>query len=311
MRKAAFFVFLLWQVSFARTCDFLITETFRGFVTGYSDRMVLAIHGGTSSMEKAHDMCMKVASILPEGFEVASLDFSPSALGGREVEEAVLMAKWLKEEKKVKTLGIVGISHGAYIGLMASLYVKPDFVIDMAGPTDMAEMYAHFRANPDLFKGWQKIIRETAQRCKSQGKSEDLCIQLLSPVNSAGFMDYPMLIIHGTEDRIVPLSQSLKLARKLLTFKNHRIWLFIFPSGHDVEFTKPPVESVIRAFIEWVGRGTNGMSGSDKDQKEHKALPRQTGGAGNHTQDSGGGTLGAVGQEQPTLEIRGDNGSGN
>ena len=279
----------------AADCRFILTDTFRGFITENRDRMLLLIHGGQSSMVEAYNMCLKGTEIAPPGFGVASLDFSPSTLGGREVEEAVLMARWLRD-KGAKTVGIMGVSHGGYIALMAAPHVKPDFLVVIAAPTDLDTMYSHFKSHKEMFKNWIEVVEATKRECEKEGKKQKLCLEELSPVNYAGFMEFPVLIVHGTEDKMVPLSQSLKLVGKLLTFKNHRVWMFTFPAGHDVDFTSSPVRDVIKAFLQEVV-AKDGVSGGHKDQKEHQALQGNASGEGEDKGDSGGRTLGSVGKE--------------
>ena len=279
----------------AQECNLVVKDSFRGFVTQIKPKMLLVIHGGLSSMNKSYEMCKKALSIAPKDYGVASLDFSTSTIGGKEVEEAVLMAQWLSKEG-AQSIGLLGESHGAYIALMASLYIKPAFVVDIAGPTDMAGMYAYFKKHPDIFKDWIKAVEMTKAKCIEEEKSEETCLAELSPVNYAGFMNFPILIVHGTLDKTVPLEQSLKLARKLIRFKNKDIWLFIFPEEHSVDFSQEPVRSLILNFINPEGE-KDGVSGSAADQKEHKALPEQAGGEGKDRKNTGSSPLGTIGKE--------------
>ncbi len=279
----------------AQECNLVVKDSFRGFVTQIKPKMLLVIHGGLSSMNRSYEMCKKVLSIAPDDYGIASLDFSTSTIGGKEVEEAVLMAQWLLKEG-AKSIGLLGESHGAYIALMASLYIKPAFVIDIAGPTDMAGMYAYFKKHPDLFKDWIKAVEMTKAKCVEEEKSEETCLAELSPVNYAGFMNFPVLIVHGTLDKTVPLEQSLKLARKLIRFKNKGIWLFIFPEEHNVEFSQEPVKDLILNFINPKGE-KDGVSEGTADQKKHKTLPEQAGGKGKDRKDTGSSPLGTLRKE--------------
>ncbi len=296
---------LLFAPVKAQDCSFFMQEGARGFVTQIKDKMVIAIHGGLSSAQKSFEFCKKVSSIVPDDFGVASLDFSPSPLGKEEVAEAVLMAKVLRR-KGAKAIGLIGYSHGGYIALMAAPYIKPAFVIDIAGMTDLADMYRHFLKHPNIFKNWISTVNATEAVCAKEGKEEAACMVELSPITYAGFMDFPILIIHGTLDATVPYSQSLKLMEKLSIFRNRKTWLFLFPADHSIELDKPPVSSIIKSFISWEEEGY-GVYGSPTNQKEHKALPGKGGSKGNGTSDNQSGALGTIGKEQPTMEVRGNN----
>ena len=300
---------LLFAPARAQDCSFFMQEGVRGFVTQIRDKMVIAIHGGLSSAQESFEFCQKVSSLVPEDFGVASLDFSPSPLGKQEVAEAVLMAKVLKK-KGAKSIGLIGYSHGGYIALMAAPYIKPAFVIDIAGMTDLAEMYKHFLKHPDIFKNWISTVNATKTTCAKEGKEEEACMVELSPITYAGFMNFPILIVHGTLDATVPYSQSLKLMEKLSIFRNRKVWLFLFPADHSIELDKPPVSSIIKSFISWEEEG-HGVYGSTANQKEHKALPGEGSSKGNCSSDNQSGTLGTIGKEQPALEVRGNNTKGN
>jgi len=304
----ALFTLVALTSSWGQECNLYMGEGVRFFYSGFKDKMVIAVHGGLSSAQKAYEFCLKASNVVPEDYGVASLDFSPSPLGKQEVSEAVLLAKLLKE-KGAKEIGLLGESHGAYIALMASLYIKPSFVVDVAGMTDLSQMYRYFRGHPEVFKGWEATVNATKAACESANKTEQECLLELSPSTYAGFVQWPVLIIHGTRDRIIPPPQSLQFAEKLFMFKNTEVWLYLFPSGHEVDFTREPVKTLIREFIK--SGGGNGLPEGHPDQKEHKALPAKTGAEGNRTEDSGSGALGAVGEKQPAVEIRGDNGTGN
>lgn len=260
--------------AFANDCNLVVENGIKAFVTHIQENMIVAVHGGLSSMEESYRFCKRILQIAPPNYGIISVDYSLSPLGGKEVEDVVLVANYLKK-KKVKHIGLIGESHGAYIALLAGLYIKPDFVIDISGPTDMTAMYAHFKAHPEIFKNWLQIVEITKRGCLQKDLDPKTCLVKISPVSYAGFMDYPILIIHGNLDNTVPINQSLILFEKLLKFKNQKVWFLSTPEDHKVDFTREPLKTLIQSFIEQYG-GANGLSGSNSNKKEHTALPEQT-----------------------------------
>ena len=263
---------------FAEDCTLSVENGIKFFVSSLKDKMVVAVHGGLSSMEESYRFCKKLLDVIPSEYGIVSVDYSFSPLGDKEVEDVVLAVQWLKK-KGVKSIGLLGVSHGAYIALLAGLYTKPDYVIDVAGPTEMQLMYAHFKRHPEIFKNWIKVVELTKQQCLGNETDEKTCLMKISPASYAGFMNYPILIVHGNLDTVVPINQSLLLYKKLLTFKNKNAWFVSYPIDHYIDLAQDPVKTIIQLFLKRYGGGDGVLKGNP-DQTQHKALPEQRGGEG-------------------------------
>ena len=129
--------------------------------------------------------------------------------------------RWKTDDRLLIALGladrcqvcIMGASYGGYAALQggaaqADLY---RCVISIAGPSDLISMMRWERseagADTDRYDYWVKSIgdpREDRER-----------LEAASPVRRAAGWRPPVLLIHGDEDDIVPVSQSRDMERAL------------------------------------------------------------------------------------------------
>ncbi|MDP2260161.1 MAG: alpha/beta fold hydrolase [Caulobacter sp.] len=117
---------------------------------------------------------------------------------------------------------VVGGSYGGYVGLYAGAKTPERFkcVVSLAGVGDLVAMQkwqrARSGADSPTYRYWLKSIGDP-------DKDRDRLVAT-SPITYAGAYGPPVLLIHGTEDDIVPISQSrdmnaaLKRAGRSVTF---------------------------------------------------------------------------------------------
>lgn len=106
---------------------------------------------------------------------------------------------------------LLGASAGAHLALLqAYKYNAPvvKAVVDLFGPTDMAALYAAYAVSPVNQFGIQLLMSGTPATNASLYQSS-------SPLNFVSAQAPPTLILHGTADPVVPLSQSTALKARL------------------------------------------------------------------------------------------------
>jgi acetyl esterase/lipase len=135
-------------------------------------------------------------------------------------------------------LGLLGESAGAHIAMMVAFSdttLQPEkygntefnYLIDVYGPNDLTDIYrghtvesidASIKKVSRIF-GSDFSIKEYVfgfDPSKDSVRANDL-LNRFSPINILGRNKIPVLIIHGKNDRIVPVQQSISLKQKLDT----------------------------------------------------------------------------------------------
>jgi len=133
-----------------------------------------------------------------------------------------LAARGLVDPKRV---AILGASYGGYAAL-AGATLDPgvyNCAVSIAGPSDLAAMvaYADSEGGASLVDYWKEQMGPSSQ------------LDAVSPAKQAARADCPILLIHGTDDTVVPYNQSermesaLKSAGKpveFITYKGQDHW---------------------------------------------------------------------------------------
>jgi dipeptidyl aminopeptidase/acylaminoacyl peptidase len=158
--------------------------------------------------------------LLQQGYVVVTVDYRGSIgngrafrqgqhmdLGGRDLDDVLAARRYLRrmEDFEVGRIGVWGISYGGYLTLQALVQAPGAFAagIDVAGVADWADwsidpggLWIDGRmgdpaASPELFR----------ER---------------SPMHFVERLSEPLLILHGTADRSVPVLQTIELADALV-----------------------------------------------------------------------------------------------
>lgn len=108
---------------------------------------------------------------------------------------------------------VAGASYGGYAALQSGI-TQPDLyrcVISVAGPSDLLGMLRWERseagADSDTYDYWVKSIGDP--------RTDRAQIEAISPLRRAAEWSRPVLLIHGDDDEVVPVSQSRDMDRAL------------------------------------------------------------------------------------------------
>ncbi len=109
---------------------------------------------------------------------------------------------------------IVGASYGGYAALAGAAFT-PDLyacAVSINGVSDLPTMLTYeqqhqapYGAESDTVAYWEQEI----------GGPADPKVAAASPVNSAGDVRVPVLLLHATDDTVVPIAQSQEMAAAL------------------------------------------------------------------------------------------------
>jgi dipeptidyl aminopeptidase/acylaminoacyl peptidase len=188
---------------------------------------VVLVHGGPLSHDRLpfdawrEFLANRGYAVLQVNFRGSTgygIDFLRAGLAnwGRSMQDDLSdAAQWLINEDIADSarICIVGSSYGGYAALMATIRTDDMFrcAISFAGVTDLKSMLKHSRRYRNA---------EVAEAIIGTSK-RDLVAR--SPARRAQQIHTPVLIIHGSADRVVPVEQS-RMMHKALTAagKSHR-----------------------------------------------------------------------------------------
>jgi dipeptidyl aminopeptidase/acylaminoacyl peptidase len=185
--------------------------------------MVLLPHGGPSSHD---DETFEpwTEFLANRGYAVLQVNFRGSSGHGSALELAGLQrwglemqddltdaVQWAVEQKvaDARRICIVGASYGGYAALMGAVKT-PDLyrcAASFAGVSDLQDLIAHAS---EYIGGADAIERQIG---KYWGDRERL--RATSPALQAERIRVPVLLVHGTSDRSVPVDQSVGMAKAL------------------------------------------------------------------------------------------------
>ncbi len=150
-----------------------------------------------------------------DGFGEAHRKAGHGEWGGKMQDDVTDGVKLLVKQKWAdpNRICIIGGSYGGYAALAGGAYT-PDLykcVAAIAPVADLATMLAtekreHGR-NSSIYAFWTRLIGD---RGKDRAR-----IDAVSPVNAAANFKAPVLLIHGSDDDVVPFSQSAKMEAAL------------------------------------------------------------------------------------------------
>lgn len=110
-----------------------------------------------------------------------------------------------------KRVCIVGASYGGYAALAGATLDRAPYrcAASYGGVSDLRSMVANSgrRSGQDAFRYWQRFMGAKDQ--------DDPVLTTLSPASQAAAVQIPVLLIHGRDDTVVPISQSRRMAEAL------------------------------------------------------------------------------------------------
>lgn len=167
-----------------------------------------------------------------------------------DVKDAI---RWVHKNHKTYNLnpdeiGILGVSSGAHLALMAAYSNDDDFkgdeifygysskvkyIIDVFGPSDLSTLD---------FSSVEEDLKESISAIKNMSFEHSS----YSPINYVGENSPPTLIIHSKNDPLVPYTNATSLHKKLQEFKIPTKLISLESSGHNI--TASPIETAILIF---------------------------------------------------------------
>ncbi len=181
--------------------------TLRGIVCGEGDTTVVFCHGMGPGCAA---YTTEIAKFVSFGYRVVAVDYMGCGISDGEkprgiragVDATELAVKYARARYGGKIV-LVGHSWGAYSALCATKAVKVDGVVAMSAPDSPSKMLVD--GCIPVLGGWAKILLPflwTANQNRGGNKNN---LKAAKCIEKSGV---PALIIHGADDKIVPLTNS-------------------------------------------------------------------------------------------------------
>ncbi len=258
--------------------------------------VVVYIHGGAF---RAGDKAMGIGPLAPlvetGEFAGATINYrlSGEATWPAQIHDVKAAIRWIRANAAKYGLdpdrvGVMGESAGGHLASMlgtsggiadlegqvgphGGVSSRVRCVVDLFGPSDFPAMGDH----PS------RIDHNAADSPESRligGPLPELkeAARAASPITYVGRDDPPFLIIHGTEDPLVPIDQSERLAKALKAAGVPCAYYRVVGGGHG-QFRRPEVPRLIRQFLDKSLRDqpVGELSGGDLVRDNIKGQPKR------------------------------------
>ena len=225
--------------------------------------LLVFIHGGGWQKGDRTRVSRHALNLLESGqFAVASIGYrlTDEAHWPAQIYDCKAAIRWLRANAQAfgihsKKIGAMGTSAGGHLvamlgtsagvddvegnlGLHTDTDSSVSCVIDFYGPTALLRM-GGFHNQPNSPES--KLVGGPIQENKAAATAA-------SPITFVSSNDAPFLCIHGTQDPLVPFSQSEVLQQKLHNAGVQCVLIPVINGGHG-GFRHPDVDSIIRTFL--------------------------------------------------------------
>lgn len=250
--------------------------------------VIIWIHGG-GWQNGSKDGCPPLRNgYTGRGYAVASINYrlSGHAVFPAQIEDCKAAIRWLRAHAKEYHLdserfGVWGSSAGGHlvallgtsgdvkefdVGANLEQSSRVQAVCDYFGPTD----FAVFVTTP----GYESHARADAPEGKLIGgavlENKDKAARA-NPITFVSKDDPPFLIVHGDDDRTVPINQSQLLFAALKGAGVSAHFHTIHGAGHGTGFGGPEIEPMASAFFEAQLKGTSSAAVAEATTSESAA----------------------------------------
>jgi acetyl esterase/lipase len=180
--------------------------------------VIVALHGGGWRGGSKGEFGRSLVPLVERGLVVAAVDYRLSRPGAPSwpgnLEDVRAAVRWLRQHAAEygldpEKLALLGASAGGQLALLVGLdhdeATRPSAVVDLYAPTDLRRLRA---SRPVTDESISLLLGA------SPNDAPDLYVAA-SPIQHVTAGAPPILILHGTDDAVVPIEQSRALAATL------------------------------------------------------------------------------------------------
>jgi acetyl esterase/lipase len=225
--------------------------------------VILAIHGGGWRKQNKNDYGPRIASaFVSQGYVVVAPNYPLSSPGNPtwpvNLEDLQTAVRWIRQNAGTFSIDssrivAMGESAGANLanllgtasaatGSTGASSAAVEAVVSFSSPTDMAALYA---SSPEAGKA-------AAQFLGGPPTAVPANYTAASPVEQVRPGDPPTFLIHGSNDPLVPVSQSEELAGALAAAGVPEQLVVIPGAGHDLDFPIKTPRNLVFQILEFL-----------------------------------------------------------
>ena len=204
--------------------------------------LVVVLHGGPHGVRDYWSYNSEVQLLANRGYAVLQINFRGSAgygeafeqlgyrqWGGKMIEDIIDATRWAAQHAAIdgNRICVYGASYGGYAALMAAARAADLYrcAVGYAGIYDLEYMYTKGDI-PDLWGG-EAYLETVIGRDEGQ-------LQAFSPIHHVDNIKAAVMLIHGENDRRVPIAHAKAMRSKLKKSAKEVTWLSYGKSGHGV-----------------------------------------------------------------------------
>lgn len=231
--------------------------------------LVIYIHGGGWTHGSKDAEYEKIKVFIENGYTVANIGYrlAPQAEAPAAIEDVNVAITYLVNNARLyhfdpNKVFLMGGSAGAHLALLAGLQsAQPKFTAaGIVKPFRVAGIISKY--GPTDLLTWEPATKPGSASAAWVGKraTDTVFLQSLSPYYSLSGPKIPILLIHGDQDRTVPIAQSQKLHEKLKQL-GYQTTLYVVKGGKHGNFGEvetPKMNTEMLKFIADVLSKNNG-----------------------------------------------------
>ncbi len=189
---------------------------------------IVCIHGGGWRAGKRTDLTKTIEVLAGRGYVAATISYRlvPAATFPAQIEDCKAAVRWLRANAKKyridpDRIGAVGLSAGGHLVCLLGVTTKEDGLEGSGGNPDQSSqvqaVVSFFGPTDFPARTWNEKLEKDVLAPFLGGSLADRAevYKKASPITYVRKGAPPFLFFHGTEDKIVPVSQSRTMAEKL------------------------------------------------------------------------------------------------